>query len=193
MSTKKAAIFFADGFEDSEGLITVDMFRRAKVTIDTISMNDTREVHTSHGVTLLADRTYAETDASSYDILIFPGGKRGTANLEKDEAVKNDFRRHLESGKLCGAICAAPSILGHMGLLKGKKYTCFPEFDGEYGGQYQMELAVTDGNLVTGRGMGATIEFARQLLMKIVDEDTMKHLEYGMQYEHSFRNLAKPE
>jgi DJ-1 family protein len=189
----KAAIFFADGFEESEGLIVVDMFRRAGIQIDTLSMNSTREVHTSHQVTLLCDELYENADLSTYDVLIMPGGKLGTKNLEACESLKESFRRHFESGKWTCAICAAPSILGHMGLLKGRKYTCFPAFDGEYGGFYQMELAVMDGNLITGRGMGATVAFAHTILSQLVDQKTMDKLEYGMQYEHTFRTLKKPE
>lgn len=185
MSDKKTVIFLADGFEDCEGLITVDMFRRAGLTIDTCSMNKTLKVHTSHGVTLLADKLFSELVPEDYDVMIFPGGKKGVENLEANEAVKAIYKKHLESGKLSGAICAAPSILGHLGLLKGKDYTVFPSFNGEYGGTYHNVAAITDGNLVTGRGMGATIEFARQLLMQLVDDATLRKVEYGMQYERS--------
>ena len=125
---ERTAIFFADGFEDCEGLITVDMFRRAGLRIDTISMNAEKEVHTSHGVTLFADTTFSGIDASDYDVLILPGGKKGVANLEASEPLKAAYRKHYEAGKLSGAICAAPSILGHMGLLRGKTYTCFPSY-----------------------------------------------------------------
>lgn len=184
----KCLIFLADGFEDCEALITVDMLRRAGVRIDTVTINDTEKVTASHGVTMLADRVLKDTDPSDYDVLILPGGKKGTINLEADERVREAIQRHVSQGKLMCAICAAPSILGHMGILKGKKYTCFPSFrDDSYGGDYQMELAVTDGNIITGRGMGATIEFARQILMKLVDEKTLHKVEYGIQYEHNFR------
>ncbi len=185
----KCAIFLADGFETCEGLITVDILRRGGITIDTISMNDDLTVTTSHNVKLFAEKKYADIRAKDYDVLIMPGGKLGTKNLEANEQLKADFKEHLNAGKLTCAICAAPSILGHMGLLKDRKYTCFPSFDGAYGGAYQMELAVKDGNLITGRGMGATIEFARTILRELTDEETMKKVEYGMQYEHSFRTL----
>ena len=117
----KFAIFLADGFETCEGLITVDMLRRAALSIDTISMNETLEVTTSHGIRLQADRLFSDFDAEEYDVLIMPGGKLGTVNLEANERLKAIFKAHLESGALTCAICAAPSILGHMGLLKGRK------------------------------------------------------------------------
>lgn len=192
---KKCAIFLADGFEDCEGLITIDMLRRAGIPIDTVSMNRDCFVETSHGITLKADRLFADTDPEDYDVLILPGGKRGTENLEKCEELKKYLVSFWKAGKLIAAICAAPSIFGHLGILKGRHYTCFPEFyDSSYEGIYEMELSVTDGNVITGRGMGATIEFARNILKKLTDEETLKKVEYGMQYEHSFRELTqKPE
>lgn len=192
---KKCAIFLADGFEDCEGLITIDMLRRAGIPIDTVSMNRDCFVETSHGVTLKADRLFADTDPEDYDVLILPGGKRGTENLEKCEELKKHLVSFWKAGKLIAAICAAPSIFGHLGILKGRHYTCFPEFyDSSYEGIYEMELSVTDENVITGRGMGATIEFARNILKKLTDEETLKKVEYGMQYEHSFRELTqKPE
>ena len=184
----KCLIFLADGFEDCEALITVDMLRRAGIDIDTVTINETNEVTASHGVTMIADRTLKDTDPAAYVVLFLPGGKRGTMNLEADERVKASIRKHVDEGKLMCAICAAPSILGHMGILKRKKYTCFPSFRYDsYEGEYQMELAVTDGNIITGRGMGASIEFARQILKQLVDEKTLRRVEYGIQYEHNFR------
>lgn len=187
MTEKKCAIFLADGFETCEGLITVDLLRRAKVTVDLISMNDTLTVTTSQSVVLQAEKLYSEVNPDEYDVLILPGGKVGTKNLEACDSLKEAVKKHFEEGKLTCAICAAPSIFGHLGMLEGKSYTCFPDFDGEYGGSYQQELAVRDGNLITGRGMGATIEFARLILKQLISEEELKKVQHGMQYEHSFR------
>ena len=188
----KCAIFLADGFETCEGLITVDLLRRANIEIDTISIKDANFVRSSHGIELLTDKIFSDIDPAEYDVLIMPGGKAGTANLEQFDALRDALKAHFEAGKLTCAICAAPSILGHMGLLKDRKYTCFPTFDDpSYGGSYQQVLAVRDGNLITGRGMGATIEFAREILKVLVDEETLKAVEYGIQYEHSFLETEK--
>lgn len=189
---KKCAIFLADGFEECEGLITVDMLRRAGLTIDMISMNDDLNVTTSHGIHLSADRMMSDFREDDYDILILPGGKVGTQNLEKSEELKNHLLSFDKQGRPVAAICAAPSILGHLGILKGKHYTCFPGFrDDAYEGTYEMELSVVDGNIITGRGMGATIEFSRNIIRYLTDEETLKKVEYGMQYEHSFVQLCK--
>lgn len=190
----RCAIFLAKGFEDCEGMITIDMLRRAGIPIDSVSITDDLIVETSHGVRLFADKTWKEIDPSGYDVLILPGGKVGTMNLDGFEPLKNALKAHFESGKLTCAICAAPSVLGHLGILNGKHYTSFPAFASDsYGGIYETELAVEDGNVITGRGMGATIEFARLIIRRLTDDETMRRLEYGMQYEHSFRTLQKPE
>jgi protein deglycase len=188
MKESKCAIFLADGFETCEGLIVIDLLRRAGITIDMISMNDTLSVTTSQNVVLNADKLYKDVNVSDYDVLILPGGKVGTKNLETCESLKKSLKEHFESGKLTCAICAAPSIFGHLGMLQGKNYTCFPDFDDAYGGTYQQELAVTDGNLITARGMGATLEFAREILKQLIDEEGMKKVQHGIQYEHTFRN-----
>ena len=190
----RCAIFLAKGFEDCEGMITIDMLRRAGIPIDSVSITDDLIVETSHGVRLFADKTWKEIDPSGYDVLILPGGKVGTMNLDGFEPLKNALKAHFESGKLTCAICAAPSVLGHLGILNGRHYTSFPAFASDsYGGIYETELAVEDGNVITGRGMGATIEFARMIIRRLTDDETMRRLEYGMQYEHSFRTLQKPE
>lgn len=185
----KCLIYIAEGFEECEALITVDLLRRAGIRIDTVSISNEKAVKSSHNVTIMCDYVLSEVNPDEYDVLIMPGGKAGTANLEACDAVKEAFSRHCAEGKLTCAICAAPSILGHLGMLKGKKYTCFPSFDeSSFGGEYQMMLAVRDGNIITGRGMGATIEFAREILKTVLSDEEMKAVEAGIQYEHSFRN-----
>lgn len=182
-----SAIFLADGFETCEALITVDLLRRADMDIDMVSMNNDLSVESSHGVIIQADHLFKDIQTKNYDILIMPGGKVGTMNLEANEALKEIFKKHFEQGKLTCAICAAPSILGHMGLLKGKKYTCYPGFDEiSFGGEYQQTLIAQDGNLITGRGMGATTDFALTIIATSVGLETRKQVEKGIQYEHSF-------
>lgn len=187
----RCAIVLATGFEDCEAMITIDILRRAKVSVDLVAEGNSLEVLTSHGVKVMAERLPKDTDLTGYDVLILPGGKLGTENLEADVRVRDAVVKQVESGKLMCAICAAPSILGHLGLLKGKNYTCFPGFaEEDFGGSYQMELAVQDGNLITGRGMGATIEFAR-LIVRNIAPDALDHVDYGIQYEHRFKSLKQ--
>lgn len=182
MSDFNCAIFLADGFEECEALITVDLIRRAKLTIDMISMNEDLLVHSSHNIGIMADKLFTDIHPDDYDVLILPGGARGVEKLDQNEDLKQAFAAHLRSGQLSAAICAAPSILGNMGLLEGREYTCFPTFDGEFGGNYRQIPAVTDGNLITGRGMGATMEFAFEILKQLVDDDMIDHVKNGTQY-----------
>ncbi len=179
----KCAIFFAEGFEECEGLITVDMLRRGGIHIDTVSVNEEHAVHGSHKITVLSDLAYSEFDPDAYDVLILPGGRVGTQNLEACSDLKDKLKKHFEKGKLTCAICAAPSVYGHMGMLEGRHYTCFPAFDEpSFAGTYEAVPAVADGNLITGRGMGATIEFAEEILRRLTDEETLKAVRNGMQY-----------
>ena len=187
----KCAIFMADGFETCEGLITVDLLRRAGLTIDMISMNETLTVTTSHQVKIQADKLFSEFQ-NEYDVMIFPGGKLGTQNLENNQKLVDLYEAHFKAGKLSCAICAAPSILGHRGLLKDRKYTCYPTFDEpSFNGEYQQVLAVKDGNLITGRGMGATIDFALKIIETLCDKQTLENVKNGIQYEHSFLQHKK--
>lgn len=179
----KCAVFLADGFEECEGLITVDMLRRADIETVMISVSGRKEINGSHGIVVHADSLYEDEDIASYDVLILPGGRVGKENLENFSPLLEALKKHYESGKLTCAICAAPAILGHMGILKDKNYTCFPSFDEEaFGGSYHAQPAVKDGILITGRGMGATIEFASSLIREIKGEETLEKVKYGMQY-----------
>lgn len=187
----KSAILLADGFETCEALITVDILKRAKMPIDLISIMGKEDVVSSHHIKIETDMNFNEANFDDYDLIILPGGKLGTENLEAYEPLKGLLDNHLSKGKLLAAICAAPSILGHLGYLKGKNYTCFPTFDDDYGGTYIDELSVIDGNLITGRGMGATIEFARNIVLTCRGQETLDEVDYGIQYEHRYKELNK--
>lgn len=185
----KCAIILAEGFETCEALITVDILKRAKVDIDMISITENTAVPSSQNIVIQADAYWGGQDMDNYDVLILPGGKLGTKNLEAFEPLKKQIETQVKQGKWMAAICAAPSILGHLGLLKNKKYTCFPEFDADYGGTYCECLSVIDGNIITGRGMGATIEFGRNIVRSLCGEEALDALDYGIQYEHRFQEL----
>ena len=188
----KCALFLAEGYEECEALITVDMLRRANVDIDMISITSLDMVKSSHNIEIKADKTWNEFNQDDYDVLILPGGKLGTHNLEHFEPLIEAIKAHYDSGKLLAAICAAPSIFGHLGLLKDKKYTCFPTFNEEkYAGTYEEKLAVYYSGIVTGRGMGATIEFARILVKLLTNGEMTDNVDFGIQYEHRFQELTK--
>lgn len=183
----KSAIFLAEGFETCEALITVDLFRRANKEIDMVSITDDYVVKSSQNVLIQADKLFKDICLSDYEVLILPGGKLGTQNLENFTPLTKGIQEHYESGKMVCAICAAPSIFGHLGILENKHFTCFPGFEEDgFHGTYEHKLAVKDQNVITGRGMGATVEFAFLILRQWLDEEQMKQLQFGIQYEHSF-------
>ena len=160
------AIFFADGFEEIEGLTVVDMFRRAGIPIQTVSISDSLTVTGSHDIKVQADCLLADFDFNTVEMLILPGGMPGTTNLYADKRVTDAVRTMADAGKYVAAICAAPSIiLGGMGLLEGKKATCYPGMeDGMTGATPVKANAVTDGKIITGCGVGGALDFACELI-----------------------------
>lgn len=176
--------FLANGFEDIEALAPLDILRRGGVEVITVSITASLFVETAHGVTLQADTHINDIDVSDADMLVLPGGMPGAKNLLECEAVCDALLRQAKTGKKIAAICAAPMILGQLGLLEGKNATCYPGFE-QYlqGANYTAELVTTDGNITTGRGPGAAMEFGYQLLSYFVAEDVVSGLRKGMIYE----------
>ena len=125
----RLGIFIADGCEEVEALTVVDIVRRAKLEIDMISINGTKQVTSSRNVTFMTDTTKEEADFSAYDGIILPGGMPGTVHLGEDDTVSQVIREFAKEGKLVAAICAAPSVLGQAGILNGKKAACHPGFE----------------------------------------------------------------
>ena len=159
-------IFFADGFEEIEALATVDVLRRAGIDVATISITAGKEVTGGHGVTVLADKTLSETDFSSLSGIILPGGNPGFKNLEKcDELMDKVVAFSKDKDRLVAAICGAPSLLGHKGIVRGKTATIYPGMEGELAGAKAVtDRAVTDGNIITSRGAGTAIDFALEIV-----------------------------
>ena len=126
--SKKAYIFLADGFEDIEGLTVVDLLRRAGIDIKTISIKETTRIQTSHGITMLTDAIFAETDFADADMLVLPGGMPGTKYLAGYKPLIDLLTDFNNKGKKIAAICAAPSVFSGLGFLKGRKATSYPSF-----------------------------------------------------------------
>jgi 4-methyl-5(b-hydroxyethyl)-thiazole monophosphate biosynthesis len=179
----KIGIFMADGCEEIEGLTVVDIARRAGLTIEMISITDTKQVTSSHKVTFQADTTKAEADFDSYDAIVLPGGMPGTIHLDEDETVGRVIREFASSGKLVAAICAAPSVLGQAGLLDGKKATCHPGFEEKLtGAECSTDMVVCDGNIITSRGMGTAIPFALEIVRYFLDDAAVDKIKTGLVY-----------
>ena len=180
----RLGIFMADGCEEIEGLTVVDIVRRAKLAIETISITDTLQVTSSHGVTFMTDAIATEVNFDELDGIILPGGMPGTLHLGESDIVNEVIKRFAAEGKLVAAICAAPSVLGAAGILTGKEATCHPGFEEKLtGAEVTTALrAVTDGNIITSRGMGTAIEFSLAIIKKFVDDDMVEHVKTGIIY-----------
>ncbi len=179
----KIAVFFADGCEEIEGLTVVDMLRRANVDVVSVSVTGKLEIHGSHNITFFADTLFEDADMDSFDGAVLPGGAVGTENLGAHEGVVAVMKKFAENGKLTAAICAAPSVLGQNGILKGKRATCHPGWEAKLpGAVISEETAVTDENIITSRGMGTAIDFSLAIISKLTDENTVSQVRKGIVY-----------
>lgn len=181
----KVYMFLANGSEEIESLIPVDVFRRGGVEVKTVSITGSENVEMAHGVVLKADLKFEDADFEDADLLMLPGGLPGATNLNEHEGVRHAILHQYESGKLVSAICAAPMVLGSLGIVKGKRATCYPGFE-KYldGAQYTHELCTVDGNVVTGEGPAATLPYAYTLLSMLTTEQTSHAVAEGMMYLH---------
>jgi len=158
----KAMVFLADGFEEIEAIAPIDIMRRAGIEVTTISVTATKEVRGAHDILLQADCLFGQIDFSNADLLFLPGGMPGTKNLEAHDGLKQLLLKHANEGKKLAAICAAPSILGKLGLLKGKEAVCFPGFEETLKGAILSDKKVVQsGNIITGKAAGAAVEFGQ--------------------------------
>lgn len=158
-------VHLADGFEEIEALTAVDVLRRAGIPVKTVSVMDSRTVIGAHDIPVIADLLFAEADYESCEMIVLPGGMPGTTNLGSHEGLAKQLAAFARDGKWIAAICAAPSVLGKMSLLKGKRATSFPGFENELiGARYSEERVVRDGKIVTSRSAGTAMEFALELV-----------------------------
>ena len=153
------------GLKKWRRLTPVDLLRRAELEVVTVGVTG-KTVTGSHGIQVVADITGEEVDMNrDVQMLVLPGGLPGTLNLEKSEIVRACIQVAMTQEVYLAAICAAPSILGHMGLLEGKKATCYVGFEEQLlGAQATGEAVVQDGRFITGRGAGVALPFALKLV-----------------------------
>lgn len=174
-------VFLAEGFEETEALVTLDVMRRAKLDVLTVGVTG-EMVTSSHKVTVKADITPDKIDLDNIEGVVLPGGVPGTPNLEKADCVIEAVKYCYENDKYIAAICAAPSILGHLGILKNKKATCFPEYETELeGAQYTAAHTETDGKVITAKGAGCAVEFGHAIVTAVLSKETADSVIEAMQ------------
>jgi 4-methyl-5(b-hydroxyethyl)-thiazole monophosphate biosynthesis len=184
----KVYVFLADGFEDVEALIPIDVLRRGGVDVVTVSTTEFPLVESAHGVNIEADIQFEQSDYSDADLIMLPGGMPGASNLFEHEGVCKVVMNQFAAGKKVAAICAAPAVvLAQLGVLDGKKATCYPGFEKaleETGATYTGDLVTVDGNITTGEGPAAAFPYAYELLTQLVDKNTSDQIAEGMRFKH---------
>lgn len=154
-------VFLADGFEEAEGLVPVDVLKRCGLDVKTVSIMDTKTVTGRSGITVLADEHYKEFEAEDFSAVILPGGLPGADHLQNSAYVKDAVKKAQNDGKVIAAICAAPKALGAFGVLEGKSATCYPGFEDELLGAKKKNCGVVvSDNIITGKAAGKSFDFA---------------------------------
>jgi 4-methyl-5(b-hydroxyethyl)-thiazole monophosphate biosynthesis len=178
---KKSFLFLANGFEECEAITPIDILRRGGVEVVTVSVTGTNEVTSAHNIAVVADKLFDECDFSGADMLILPGGMPGAQHLNEHDGLKQLITRLAAQNKWITAICAAPLVLGGLGLLKGRKATCYPGFEDKLiGATYTAQPVEIDGNIITGRGPGYAFNFGFTLLAALTSTAVAQEVEAGM-------------
>lgn len=181
---KQAGIFLADGFEEVEALTVVDILRRGGVQIFMVSITGGLQVHGSHGIDVMAECLYDQKDYGDMDMLILPGGKKGTEYLSHYTPLMNLLREFYEEEKYIAAICAAPSIFASLGFLRKREATAYPSFEKTLtGAKVVQKPAVVSGHVITGRAMGTAVEFALTLLAALEGKAAAKKVKDEIVFE----------
>ena len=176
-------VLLAEGFEEVEALTPVDLLRRAGVDAKLVGVTG-EMVPGTHGIGIQTDLTMDQADWDQAEMIVLPGGMPGTNNLYADKRVTDAVRKCYDEGKYVAAICAAPTILADLGLLKGKRVTCYPAMEKEIQGAVITRAPVTvDGNLITSRGVGTAIDFALELIQILEGRAKAEEIAESIVYE----------
>ena len=167
----RAAVLFADGCEEIEAITPVDLLRRAGIEVLMVGVTG-KDIEGGHGIRITTDMTVDEID-QDLDAVLVPGGLGGADNLSQSAAGNALIQKLFKAGKLVASICASPArVLHPLGILEGKRFTCFPGFEeGLEGGQFSEDRVVVDGSLITSRGAGTAAEWSVAVISYLVGEE----------------------
>ena len=178
------AVFFANGYEEIEALTVVDLTRRAGIETWMVSITDEKMVTGSHGISVSMDKTLTEVNFDEVEMIVLPGGMPGTLNLEACEPLMDKVKEFDKAGKYISAICAAPTVFGHLGLLNGKKACCYPSMEeGLVGAEVTYESTATAEHILTSRGMGTAIDFGLQIIAKFQGQEAANEMAKKIVYK----------
>ncbi len=170
---KRILAVLAEGFEEIEAVTPVDLMKRAGIIVETTGIKGI-DVSGSHDISVIADHSFDEI-SDSYDGIFIPGGMPGSLNISEYKPVMDLIKRMSDDGKLVCAICAAPAVvLNKAGVLSGKKATCYPGFEKDFGAdvEFSEERVVIDGNVITSRGAGTAADFSHAVIEYLTDKET---------------------
>ena len=175
-------ILFADGFEEIEALSVVDLARRAGIEVNMISLNETKEVVGGHGIKIVCDSLL--NGANVGEGVVIPGGIPGVPNIEKNSKAVEFINKHYADGKLVAAICAAPTLLGRIGLLSDKAAVCYPDLMNELICSQKVDTnVVVFDNVITSKSAGTAIEFAYEIIKYLKDEKDAQKVANAIYYK----------
>ena len=190
--SKKVAVLLANGFEEAEAIMTIDVLRRLNISVTTLACQDMLEITSYHNIRMFADALLERNMDETFDAVVIPGGPEGTVNLAANPLVVEFIRRHDEAGKWICPICsAAARVLGGNHLLKGRRYTCSGElYQDVKDGIYVDEKIVEDGNLLSGKGLGVAFDFAFHLGWKLTGDSANVDFQVDHIYYDFWRTRA---
>ena len=175
-------ILLAEGFEEAEALVPADLLRRAGIQTALTGVED-QMVAGSHDIVVRADRVIAQVDLRDAEMIVLPGGGCGVQNLREHPAVAALAQEAVDRGIPLAAICAAPTLLGEWGMLKGRRATCYPGMEEKLtGGQAEDASVVADRNLITGRAAGSAFEFGLALIRALAGAEKAEEVRHAVHY-----------
>ncbi|TKG92979.1 DJ-1/PfpI family protein [Puteibacter caeruleilacunae] len=178
---KKVCVHLATGFEEVEAISIIDVLRRAEIDLTTVSITGDKVVVGAQNIPVVADVLFEDVNYEEFDMIVLPGGIPGATNLDEHEGLRSQIKTFDGAGKHLAAICAAPMVFGHLGLLKGKDAICYPGFESHLEGANVVDApAVKSGNIITGKGPGTALHFALKIVEELKGADLAMQLKNGM-------------
>lgn len=181
----KIAVFLAEGFEEIEALTVVDLCRRVNLDIVMISIKEELTVTGSHGICVQADNYFEEVVFEELDMIVLPGGMPGTVHLEAHNGLMEKVEEFYREGRYVAAICAAPSILGHRGILAGREACCYPGWEKHLKDAiYSKGKIAISEHVITSKGMGTAMDFGLAIIATLCGAESAKQLAAAVVYEN---------
>lgn len=176
------AIFLAEGYEMAEAVIIIDILRRANINIDIISINNNLLVKATNNLVIQCEKTIDKINFENYQILILPGGSKGVENLNKNQLLKDNLVKFAKNKKIA-AICAAPQILGQLGLINNKKIAFYPgcEMGLDQAIKTTESVCVSD-NIITGKSVGCAFEFALAIVSQLTSDAEVQEVKQRLEF-----------